>query len=105
MNPKYVDKTDPQKCLARTIEEAGEVVAAAGKSARFGLDSYNPELPEEERETNAEWLLREMQDLQDAMKDMAQHLIFKGDAGVVYAPYVPERCPPGFFGKDCEDKL
>ena len=50
------------------VEECGEVQAAVGKTIRWGLDSYNPELPEEERETNREWVLRELKDLEQAIK-------------------------------------
>jgi len=66
MNPRYEPKTDAQK-LGYLIEESGEVLAAAGKSVRWGLDSYNPELPVNERESNADWLLREIADLERAI--------------------------------------
>ena len=77
MNKAYINSADPRQCLARLIEEAGEVLAAAGKSARFGFDSFNPELPVDQQETNADWLLREMDDLQHAMNDLRQHLVKK----------------------------
>ena len=54
--------------LAHAIEEAGEFLAAAGKTQRWGLHSVNPELPPAERETNLNWLLREMDDLRGALK-------------------------------------
>ena len=66
MNPRYEPKTDAQK-LGYLIEESGEVLAAAGKSVRWGLDSCNPELPVNERESNADWLLREIADLERAI--------------------------------------
>lgn len=50
------------KKLSHAIEEVGEFLAAAGKTQRWGLDSYNPYLPENERETNFEWLYRELED-------------------------------------------
>lgn len=53
--------------LAYLIEECGEVLAAAGKSLRWGYASANPELPEDEQETNAAWLRRELADLQAAI--------------------------------------
>ncbi len=40
-----------EKQLAHLIEECGEVLAAAGKTQRFGLDSVNPLLPKEKQET------------------------------------------------------
>ena len=53
--------------LGLLIEECGEVLAAAGKSVRFGLDSYNPELRAADREINRDWLLREIVDLERAL--------------------------------------
>lgn len=53
--------------LAHAIEEAGEFLAAAGKTQRWGRQSYNPELPPEERETNEAWLRRELHDLRGAL--------------------------------------
>ena len=53
--------------IAHLVEECGEVLAAAGKTQRWGPDSYNPEIPEIERETNREWLLRELDDLEGAI--------------------------------------
>lgn len=69
MKAQYMPKTAKQK-LGYLIEEAGEVLAAAGKSLRWGLDSTNPELKPGEPlygETNEEWLYRELQDLKRAI--------------------------------------
>ena len=57
-----------EQAIAYLCEECGEVLAAAGKSLRWGLDSSNPELPLDERELNRDWLLREMKDLAGAVK-------------------------------------
>lgn len=65
--PEYEPKTDRQ-LLAYLIEECGEVLAAAGKSLRWGYASANPELPEEQQETNAAWLRRELDDLSAAVE-------------------------------------
>jgi hypothetical protein len=65
-NPQYI-RDDYFGCMGHAIEEAGEFLAAAGKTLRWGLDSSNPELPLEEQETNADWLLREMRDLCEAL--------------------------------------
>jgi hypothetical protein len=54
--------------LAHAIEEAGEFLAAAGKTSRWGKLSSNPELPPREQETNICWLMREMVDLRGALK-------------------------------------
>ncbi|QGH74867.1 hypothetical protein MAL1_00121 [Bacteriophage DSS3_MAL1] len=62
------------KALAHLIEETGEVLSAAGKTLRFGLDSYNPLLPVEERETNEEWLRREVQDLKLSIAHLEKEL-------------------------------
>jgi NTP pyrophosphatase (non-canonical NTP hydrolase) len=56
------------KQLSHVIEECGEVLAAAGKLQRWGWDSCNPLIPEEERETNIDWLKRELRDLKRAIK-------------------------------------
>lgn len=53
--------------LSHAIEEAGEFLAAAGKTQRWGRLSVNPELQPAEQETNAEWLRREMRDLTGAL--------------------------------------
>lgn len=73
MKPRYEPKTTNQ-FLGYLIEECGEVLAAAGKSLRWGLRSANPELPPSEQETNAAWLRREMDDLQGAIERMRKHL-------------------------------
>jgi NTP pyrophosphatase (non-canonical NTP hydrolase) len=49
--------------LAHLIEECGEVLAAAGKTQRFGWLSVNPLLPPAAQESNKDWLLREIKDL------------------------------------------
>lgn len=62
-HPKYKDRGRP---LGKFIEECGEWLAAAGKTVRFGWDSYNPE-PGVGKETNEEWLKREIVDLEEAI--------------------------------------
>ena len=65
-DPKYlVDDFD--HCLGHAVEEAGEFLAAAGKTLRWGWSSVNPELPEHEQESNLLWLKREMDDLRGAL--------------------------------------
>lgn len=77
---EYIPKTSEQK-LGYLIEGCGEVLAAAGKTARWGWHSVNPELPVEDQETNAEWLLRELGDLRVAVDMMTCEL-----QGKRYAP-------------------
>lgn len=66
-NPRYRPRTRQQK-LGYLIEECGEVMAATGKTLRWGLESTNPELPPEQQETNRDWLLRELDDLELAIR-------------------------------------
>ena len=67
-------KTQVQK-VGWFIEESGEVLSAVGKMIRWGVDSYNPELPEEERETNRAWALREISDLEIAIMTLKRSLM------------------------------
>ena len=66
----FVDDFD--HCLGHVVEECGEVCAAAGKLLRWGPHSYNPELPEDtqDRETNIDWLNRELEDLKEAISNL-----------------------------------
>jgi NTP pyrophosphatase (non-canonical NTP hydrolase) len=74
MDERYRSKNLNQ-AIGHMVEECGEVLAAVGKSQRWGLESSNPELPESERETNRTWLLREMRDLKAAIKTAEDWLI------------------------------
>lgn len=67
MKPEYKPKTIEQK-LGYLVEECGEVLAAVGKTQRWGLNSVNPELIEDPAETNRDWVLRELIDLERAIK-------------------------------------
>lgn len=64
---EYLRPGDVSFAMAHVVEECGEVCAAIGKAQRWGLDSYNPELPPEQRESNAEWIAREITDLRGAL--------------------------------------
>ena len=66
MQEKYLPKTVEQK-FGYLVEESGEVLAAIGKTLRWGLDSVNPDLPAEQQETNRDWILRELIDLKRAI--------------------------------------
>jgi NTP pyrophosphatase (non-canonical NTP hydrolase) len=66
LKPEYYPVT-PQQKLGYLIEECGEVLAAAGKTLRWGPGSVNPELPTEQQETNRDWLWRELTDLSRAI--------------------------------------
>ena len=65
-NPKYEPKNTGQK-IGYLVEACGGVLAAAGKCVRWGFESVNPELPAGDQETNREWLLRELRDLETAI--------------------------------------
>jgi NTP pyrophosphatase (non-canonical NTP hydrolase) len=66
-DPRFLQKGF-DKQLSHLIEECGEVLAAAGKTQRWGRKSTNPLLPIAERESNEAWLLRELQDLKLAIQ-------------------------------------
>ena len=74
MKSEYKPKTLEQK-FGYLVEECGETMAALGKTIRWGLDSYNPELPAEEREINKDWIIRELKDLKQAIKFIEDELI------------------------------
>lgn len=65
-DPRFLQKGFTKQ-LAHVIEEAGEMLAAAGKTQRWGLKSFNPLAKYEERESNRKWLKRELIDLRDAI--------------------------------------
>lgn len=65
---RYLPK-DRNGRLFKLIEEMGELNAALGKAGRWGMTSVNPELPSDQQETNAAWILREMDDVEAALKE------------------------------------
>ena len=67
MKEKYRPKTLLGK-LGYLVEECGEVLAAVGKTQRWGLWSSNPELDDQDQETNRDWILRELRDLENAIR-------------------------------------
>lgn len=58
----------------KAVEELGELQAALGKSLRWGWTSVNPELPPHAQETNARWVLREMDDVIGALENLRREL-------------------------------
>lgn len=66
-DPAYLKPNDVNFCLSHVIEECGEVLSAAGKSQRWGLDSVDPTVPKSEQETNEAWLRRELNDLLESI--------------------------------------
>ena len=73
MKPQYEPKTREQH-YGYLIEEAGEVLAAAGKTLRWGELSANPEIRMQDRVTNVAWLRDEMRDLRGALDRMEKWL-------------------------------
>ena len=69
MDKRYFVDDFPH-CLGHVIEECGEVCQAAGKLLRWGPQSFNPEVPAEDRETNIGWLRREMEGLKEAIGNL-----------------------------------
>ena len=74
-DPRYIRTGDLNFAMAHVAEEAGEMLAALGKSMRWGLHSVNPELPADQQETNRDWLRREMADLRGAMKRLDHEIV------------------------------
>jgi len=60
--------------VGKLVEELGELQAALGKTIRWGWDSYNPEIPIEERESNKAWVLREIADVKHAISNIEKEL-------------------------------
>ena len=73
MKTEYSPNTLRQK-LGYLIEKCGEVLYAANRVRWGTTESYNPDVPAEERETNREWLLRELKDLRRAMHLIEEEL-------------------------------
>lgn len=73
-DPRFIRTGDVNFALAHAAEEAGEVIAAIGKSLRWGLESVNPLLPPAEQETNRQWVRREMIDLRAALDRLEAEL-------------------------------
>lgn len=72
-NPRYM-RAGLDFARGKAIEEAGELMAALGKSLRWGWESANPELPIGQRETNLAWVRREMQDVRGALDNLDKEL-------------------------------
>ncbi len=80
MDEKYRPKTIEAE-MGWVVEEAGEVLAAIGKTQRWGLDSANPELPPKDQEKNGDWIARELKDLKKAINMLQSSLSSMGYDG------------------------
>ena len=67
IKPEYKPETEEQ-ILGYLIEECGEVIHACGKTVRWGMDNFNPELPEDKQEQNWQWICRELKDLKRSIR-------------------------------------
>ena len=56
--------------VGKAIEESGELLAALGKTLRWGWLSVNPELPSDQQETNRAWVVREIADVRGALDNL-----------------------------------
>lgn len=72
-DPKYM-RAGLDFARGKAIEETGELLAALGKSLRWGWDSFNPELPKATRETNADWVRREIADVRGALNNLEKEM-------------------------------
>lgn len=72
-DPKYM-RPGLDFARGKAIEELGELQAALGKSLRWGWESCNPELPITERISNVAWIRAEMQDVRDALDNLAREI-------------------------------
>ena len=77
--------------VGKTVEELGELQAALGKTLRWGWDSYNPELPQAERETNESWVRREIADVRGALDNLEKELAAEHRRHTVAADYGSDR--------------
>jgi hypothetical protein len=71
--PKYM-RPGLDFAVGKAVEELGELQAAIGKTLRWGWGSVNPELPHEQRETNYEWVKREMQDVRGPLDNLEREM-------------------------------
>lgn len=66
MTPGFENQNYAQ-ALDHLVEEMGELLAAIGKTSRFGPLSYDPTQPPDKQETNIRWVLRELSDVETAI--------------------------------------
>lgn len=72
-DPKYM-RPGLGFALGKAVEELGELQAALGKTLRWGWESYNPELPLDQQETNAGWVCREIADVRGALDNLEREM-------------------------------
>lgn len=72
-DPKYM-RAGLDFARGKAIEELGELLAALGKSIRWGWHSANPELAPHLQETNEQWVRREMADVRGALDNLVREM-------------------------------
>lgn len=72
-DPQYM-RPDLNCAVVLVIEKAGELQAALGKTLRWGWGSTNQELPVGDRETNEACVLREINGMRAALKNLEAEL-------------------------------
>jgi hypothetical protein len=74
-DPRYM-RPGVSFAVGKAVEELGELQAALGKTLRWGWLSYNPEVPDEPdlRETNLDWVRREIADVRGALDNLEKTL-------------------------------
>ena len=70
---KGYESKNIRQATGHLIEECGEVQAALGKTIRWGIDNFNPFLPEDQRITNRQWVLNEISDLKIAIAKIEEY--------------------------------
>lgn len=79
--------------IGKAVEELGELQAALGKTLRWGWQSSNPELPPNARETNIDWVRREIADVRHALDNL------EGEISKSFPTKEPAR------KRSCDDEL
>lgn len=65
-DPRYM-RPGLDFATGKLVEELGELLAALGKTMRWGRDSFNPEVPPSAQEPNWHWIEREIDDVLGAI--------------------------------------
>jgi hypothetical protein len=71
-HPKYKNIGHPLDCL---IEECAELIHACAKAKRFGLDNYNPYIPNSPN--NKQQILIEIHDVKERMERVEKWICFE----------------------------
>ncbi len=72
-DPRYM-RPGVAFAVGKAVEELGELQAALGKTLRWGWLNSNPEPNVTYRETNLEWVRREIADVRGALDNLEKTL-------------------------------